>query len=82
VIIEAGGPLHATSADAFIGLGEPTEPFGKTLVCAGVEAYAREVFEFFRQCDRAGVKRIFCEAVPEVGIGAALMDRLRRAAEK
>ena len=82
VIIETAEPLDATSADAFIGLEKRTEPFGKTLVCAGVGAYAREVFEFFRECDRAGVRRIFCEAVSEVGIGAALMDRLRRAAEK
>ncbi len=48
-------------------------------VCASVEEYAHSVFEFFRECDRGGVEIIYCEAVEETGIGAALMDRLRRA---
>ena len=43
--------------------------------------YARELFEFFRECDRRGIKTIYCQSVPETGIGGALMDRIRRAAQ-
>ena len=53
-----------------------------TRVCSSAEEYAHEVFEFFRECDRLDIHTIYCEEVPETGIGAALMDRLRRAAAK
>lgn len=67
---------------AFIGLHPPRGVKWKLKKrCADVEAYARELFHFFRQCDQAGVKTIVCEAVPEQGLGVALMDRIRRAAE-
>ena len=81
VIVSAESELDATESDAFIGLSRRNDMPGKSLVCANVDAYARELFEFFRECDRLGVKRIFCEAVAEEGIGSALMDRIRRAAE-
>ncbi|MFO1528441.1 MAG: Sua5 family C-terminal domain-containing protein [Kiritimatiellia bacterium] len=48
-------------------------------ICANADAYARELFHFFRVCDAAGVRRIACGTVPETGIGLALMDQLRRA---
>jgi L-threonylcarbamoyladenylate synthase len=82
VIVQPGEEIAANASDGFIGLQRRTGEFGKTLVCVNADAYARELFEFFRECDRQGVERIFCEAVPEEGIGAALMDRLRRAADK
>ncbi len=68
---------------AYIGMVEPSDApqFSRVLVCSTVEEYAHWVFEFFRECDRLGIRTIYCEAVPETGIGAALMDRLRRAAE-
>ncbi len=80
ILIRPDEPLKATSADAFIGLRERTDPFKIARICANAEAYARELFEFFRECDRLGVKRIFCETVVDEGIGAALMDRITRAA--
>jgi Sua5/YciO/YrdC/YwlC family protein len=67
---------------AFIGLHEPSGEFGTVKICRSVEEYAREVFAFFRECDRRGIKMIFCETVEEKGIGLALMDRLKRAARK
>ena len=66
---------------AFIGLQEPSAGYEFVKVCASVEEYAREVFAFFRECDRRGVNEIHCEPVAENGLGLALMDRLRRAAE-
>lgn len=65
---------------AWIGLGDP--PRGGLVVCRcrTPEEYARRVFAFFRRCEAAGAKVIYCEAVPQTGIGRALMDRLQRAA--
>jgi len=66
---------------AYIGISEP--PFECELVrrCPSVEEYAGALFGFFRECDRKGIALIYCQPVPEEGIGAALMDRIRRAAE-
>lgn len=66
---------------AFIGISDPGKGFEFVKICASVEEYAHSVFEFFRECDRREIRMIYCEAVEERGIGAALMDRLRRAAE-
>jgi L-threonylcarbamoyladenylate synthase len=65
---------------AFIGIEKPNVEFAVSKVCGSVEEYARELFEFFRECDRRGIATVYCQEVPEVGIGSALMDRLRRAA--
>ena len=65
---------------AYVGISPPAVEFKLSNVCESVEEYAHEVFGFFRECDRSGVKTIFCEEVSDDGLGAALMDRLRRAA--
>jgi L-threonylcarbamoyladenylate synthase len=69
------------SGVSFIGINSPTGKFDFVKVCDSVEDYAHSVFEFFRESDRRGIDTIYCETVEEKGIGAALMDRLRRAAE-
>jgi L-threonylcarbamoyladenylate synthase len=66
---------------AFIGLNRPVGNFEFTKICHDVENYAHEIFAFFRECDRSNIESIVCEAVEEHGIGRALMDRLRRAAD-
>lgn len=43
--------------------------------------YASRIFDTLRQLDDLGVSVIYVEMVPETGIGVAVMDRLRRAAE-
>jgi len=65
---------------AFIGLNSPKGEAEIERICSSVEEYAHELFEFFRECDRRGIETIYCEQVDESGIGAALMDRIRRAA--
>ena len=65
---------------AFIGLKSPMEKVEIERICTSVDEYAHELFEFFRECDRQGIETIYCEQVDESGIGAALMDRIRRAA--
>lgn len=42
--------------------------------------YARNLFDFFRKCDKEKVKIIFCQKVPETGLGLAIMNRLTKAA--
>jgi L-threonylcarbamoyladenylate synthase len=71
-----------TNSSAFIGLDAPTDValFERILICKDVEEYARELFNFFRECDEKEVETIFCQTVAEEGLGLALMDRLRRAA--
>jgi L-threonylcarbamoyladenylate synthase len=69
---------------AYIGIAAHPQAAAFRLhkVCASVEDYAHALFHFFRQCDAAGVELIYCQAVNETGLGLALMDRIRRAAEK
>jgi L-threonylcarbamoyladenylate synthase len=66
---------------AYIGLNHPALEFDLVKICSSVEEYAHEVFAFFRECDARNIETIYCESVEEKGIGLALMDRLRRAAE-
>lgn len=82
VIVTRADDAVASGDSAYIGLHAPAsgQGFKRWRVCRDVEAYAHELFLFFRECDQAGVKRIFCEAVPESGLGLALMDRIKRAA--
>lgn len=65
----------------YIGLTPPanSQAFQTVLVCKNAEEYASRIFEFFRQADLLQADMVCCECVPEVGIGVALMDRLRRA---
>jgi L-threonylcarbamoyladenylate synthase len=65
----------------YIGINEPPAAVQKKKICTSIDDYAHSLFEFFRECDREGLAVIYCETVEETGIGAALMDRLRRAAE-
>lgn len=80
--VVVGRESRVRSAEsAYIGLSQPANGFERVRICTSVEEYAHSVFEFFRECDRREIDTIFCEPVAEKGIGAALMDRLRRAAE-
>jgi L-threonylcarbamoyladenylate synthase len=70
------------AAHAYIGLDAPPqrEAFGLMCVCPSVEAYAHDLFHVFRASEAAGCTTIYCQTVPDTGLGEALMDRLRRAA--
>lgn len=69
-----------TDRSAFIGRETPSADFEEIKVCSSDDEYAQTVFGFFRDCDRRGIRTIYCQKVEERGIGLALMDRLRRAA--
>lgn len=80
-IVGAAVPEEHRKGTAWIGVEErDVSGFELSKTCVSVDEYAASVFEFFRECDRQGIRTIYCEQVAETGIGAALMDRLRRAA--
>ncbi len=81
ILVQSAKCKVQSSDSAFIGLNEIGESFDLVKICASVEEYAHEVFAFFRECDARKIETIYCETVEETGIGLALMDRLRRAAE-
>ncbi len=81
VLINRKSKIENRKSRAFIGLNKPEIDFELVKICTSIEEYAHFVFDFFRQCDAAKIATIYCETVEEKGIGLALMDRLKRAAE-
>lgn len=73
--------ISDVAGSAYIGIDEPPNQLKLMRICRTPEEYASSVFEFFRECDRAGLRVVYCQSIDEAGIGAALMDRIRRAAE-
>ena len=80
-LVESGKLSIVSSQAAFIGLNEIEGDFAAVKICQSVEEYAHEVFAFFRKCDHQNIETIYCETVEETGIGAALMDRLKRSSQ-
>jgi L-threonylcarbamoyladenylate synthase len=64
---------------AYIGL----RPFKGELryIASSMEDFSRNIFAMFRAFDRAGAEIILADKVDEAGLGAALMNRLRKAGE-
>ncbi len=82
VLMESGKwKMENGKPKAFIGLNLPSADFDLIRICASTEDYAHSVFAFFRECDAKNIETIYCETVEETGLGLALMDRLKRAAE-
>jgi L-threonylcarbamoyladenylate synthase len=67
---------------AYIGLDPLHNPqeFASIVICRDIADYAARIFQFFRECDAAGIETIFCQSVDSEGLGLALMDRLTKAA--
>ena len=81
VLIDSPNEAEANNENAFIGLTQNNFDFGMKQICSSVEEYAHNLFLFFRKCDEAGIKIIYCQKVEEKDLGLALMDRLKRAAK-
>lgn len=81
VIVDRDTQVVDAPTAAYIGLSDRDECFAAEQIVSDADEYARILFEFFRECEREGLKTIYCEAVEETGIGSALMDRIRRAAQ-
>src|SRR5499425_1042711 len=56
-----------TNSSAYIGLKAPPKAavFERVLICKDVEEYARDLFNFFRECDESEIETIFCQTVDE-----------------
>jgi L-threonylcarbamoyladenylate synthase len=78
-IVEDPADLEPAGNAAFIGLRMPEGDFVSKKIAADAKEYAAALFEFFRECDRRNIAIIYCESVPEEGIGKAVMDRIKRA---
>jgi len=81
ILINPKSKIQNPKSNAFIGFDLPEGKFDSIKICASVEDYAHEVFNFFRRCDKENIETIYCQAVEEKAIGAALMDRLKRASD-
>jgi L-threonylcarbamoyladenylate synthase len=66
---------------AWIG-AHPPRGAKKVFELTTAEDYAREIFNALRICDAGGIEIIVVEEISDAGLGAAVMDRLRRAAGK
>jgi len=66
---------------SYIGLNPPPDAskYSRIEIVSSLEAYARELFHFFRSCESEGIQIIECERVPSGGLGQALTDRIDRA---
>lgn len=77
--------LEATLATGkhvgLLALDPPSVPTGVVVLepPTDVEQYARVLYARLREADRLGLDVLYAVAPPECGIGAAVVDRLRRA---
>lgn len=78
-------PNDVTPAPNAMYLGIEPHPQATTFAVhhawPSIEQYTHHLFANFYQADRAGLEIIYCQSVPEHGLGLGLMDRLRRAAQ-
>ena len=82
VVLVDKPPANHTENAAYIGLDAPPNDFSRQHICRDIDEYAHELFAFFRACDAAGATVIYCQTVAATGLGAALRDRLQRAAAR
>jgi len=83
VLVSDTSNLDVLPRSAYIGISTPNHAskWMKCFVATSIEEYCHHLFEFFRECDRSKISQIHCEEIEPVGIGHALMDRLKRAAK-
>lgn len=80
---EIANSLPEGSTAHYIGIHPPLSAarFAAIRVCSDPREYGAVLFDFFRRADVAKAEFVYCEAVEEIGIGVALMDRIRRASQ-
>lgn len=77
-------PLRRGAALLACGPARDTAGFAEVEILSAsgdLEHAATGLFAALRALDRGGFRRVYAVAVPETGIGRAIMDRLRRAAK-
>lgn len=80
--VEAAVAVRPGRRAGFIGPAEVTPPDGVELLgqAATSEAYAHDLYHWLREADARGLDVLVAVPPAETGIGAAVRDRLRRAA--
>lgn len=43
---------------------------------------AHTLFDLYHSCEKKGIKRVYIQKLPESGLGFAIMNRVKRSAEK
>ncbi len=83
-ILPSGAPLPGDAAECgSLSFGGDSQGFAIVEnLPANAEGAAPLFFGALRRLDAAGVRRIYACAIPESGLGMAIMDRLRRAAHE
>ena len=80
---EARSDEGATALLTHTATGGAMHPEGvRHVALTSVMELARELYQRFREFDRSGCRTVIVEGTDEQGIGAAVMDRLRRATER
>jgi len=82
IVCHSPTALQPVGRTAYIGLDPLHNPqeFASIAICRDIADYAARIFQYFRECDAAGIETIFCQSVEREGLGLALMDRLMKAA--
>jgi L-threonylcarbamoyladenylate synthase len=78
-------PAPRSEKTGLLAFSEPREGFAKTEIlsrAADLREAAANLYGALRRLDEAGLDLLVAEPVPETGIGAAIMDRLRKAAAR
>lgn len=78
-------PAEDRHGAALLAFRQPVNGYASTRVLSAtgdLRVAATHFFEYLHELDASGASRIDAQAVPETGIGAAIMDRLRRAATR
>ncbi len=78
ILVDHSRSLNLPEDAAFIGFSGG-ETARLRFEAVDVADYAHHLFSFFRQCEKEGIRTIYCEKVAPFGMGRALMDRLERA---
>ncbi len=80
VLVESVEDIQDFDSAGYIGMERPVEQqFVQTRTCRDLTEYAYHLYDFFRLCDAAAVRVIYCQRVAANGLGAALLDRIGRA---
>ncbi len=78
-------PAPRSEKTGLLTFSEPREGFDKTEILspsADLREAAANLYGALRRLDESGLDLLVAEPVPETGIGAAIMDRLRKAAAR
>ncbi|MFM1932178.1 MAG: hypothetical protein RL226_1481 [Bacteroidota bacterium] len=67
--------------EPFAWIGSHSHPkAARSFILSNAHEYARDFYAILRECDRLNIPYIYVEPVEEIGVGKAVMDRVRRAA--